>query len=60
MSTKKYTVPNWAQSLMASAAGLDPDNVAVRFEDDTKIDFVQYMPRREFLVCKATGDVIEH
>lgn len=60
MATKKYTVPNWAQALMASAAGLDPNKVAVSHEDDTYISFLQYMPRREFTVRKSTGEMSEH
>lgn len=60
MATKKFSVPNWSQALIASAVGLDPKGVAVSFEDDSKIDFLHHKTRHEFLVNKATGDVIEH
>ena len=59
MSTVKFTVPNWVQAQIAKAINLDPDNVVVRNEDDQSIYFLQYKPRKEFLVNKATGHVIE-
>lgn len=57
MSTVKYTVPNWYQSLIARAAGLDPNGVSVGHEDDTRIKFLQYQPRAEIVVEKTTGEV---
>ena len=59
MATKKFTVPNWGQALIARAVGLDPANVAVEHEDDRNISFVQYLPHKSFLVCKVDGVVIE-
>lgn len=53
----KFTVPNWHQSLIAKHAGLDPRSVAVRFEDDARIVFLQYDPRQEVTVNKTTGEV---
>ena len=53
----KFTVPNWHQSLIAMHAGLDPNCVAVRFEDDARIVFLQYDPRQEVTVNKTTGEV---
>ncbi len=50
------TVPNWAQSLIARAAGLDPEKLAVRHENERHIVFLQYMPRQEILVCKVDGE----
>lgn len=59
MATKKFTVPNWAQALLARGIGLDPNEVVVRNEDDRHITFLQHMPRKEFLVSKSDGKVIE-
>lgn len=53
----KYTVPNWYQSLIARAAGLEPKDVSVGHEDDTRITFLQYQPHKEIIVEKATGEV---
>ena len=53
-----YTVPNWAQSQMAKAAGLDPTNVSVELENEQQIAFLQYMPRKRILVSKADGSII--
>lgn len=58
MPTTKFSVPNWAQALIARGAGLDPDNLAVRHEDDRNIAYLQYMPRKDILVCKVDGTVI--
>ena len=52
----KYTVPNWYQSLIAKSVGLDPKSVSVGHEDDTRIVFLQYMPRQEIVVEKRTGE----
>ena len=51
-----YTVPNWAQALIARAAGLDPDKVMVRHESERNIVFLQHMPRTEILVNKIDGE----
>ena len=59
MATKKFTVPNWGQALIAKAVGLDPSNVAVEHEDDRTITFVQYQPHRSVLVGKIDGTVIK-
>lgn len=59
MSTMKFTVPNWGQSVLARAANLDPKKVVVRSENECNICFLQHMPRKEFLVDKVTGDVME-
>lgn len=56
----KYTVPNWYQSLIARAAGLEPNGVSVGHEDDTSITFLQYMPHAEIVVDKVTGKVRQH
>ena len=53
-----YMVPNWAQSQMAKAAGLDPTNVSVELENEQQIAFLQYMPRKRILVSKADGSII--
>ena len=54
-----YMVPNWAQSQMAKAAGLEPRNVSVELENDYQIVFLQYMPRKRILVSKADGSIID-
>lgn len=53
----KNTVPNWHQSLIARQVGLDPEGVAVRYEDDTRIIFLPYKTREEIMVEKSTGEV---
>ena len=58
MATTNFSVPNWAQALIARNAGLNPDKVAVRHEDDRNIAFLQYDPRQDVLVCKVDGTVI--
>ena len=57
--TKKFSVPNWSQSILATAIGLNPKNVAVEHEDDRTITFVQYQPHRSVLVGKIDGTVIK-
>lgn len=59
MATKKFSVPNWGQALIAQALGLDPKNVAVEHDDDINITFLQYLPREQIQVCKVTGNVIK-
>ena len=58
MTSGVFTTPNWSQALIARAAGLNPDNIAVRHEDSLNIAFLQYVPRQEILVCKKTGNII--
>lgn len=53
----KYTVPNWFQSLIAKAIGLDPKGIAVRSDDDRSIVFLEHKPHREILVSKITGEI---
>lgn len=57
MSTKKFTVPNWSQSILAKAVGLDPKNVSVEHENEQCIVFLQYMPHRTVTVGKIDGTV---
>ena len=59
MATTKFTDPNWAQKLIAVAVQLEPEDVSVRAEDDRSIVFLRHTDRREFLVSKTTGKVIE-
>lgn len=56
---KKFTVPNFAQALIAKAIGLNPANVAVVHETDASITFLQYLPRKMFLVGKVDGTMID-
>ena len=56
--SKKFAVPNFAQALIAKAIGLNPANVAVVHETDALITFLQYLPRKMFLVEKVDGTVI--
>ena len=58
MATKKFSVPNWSQSILAKAIGLDPENVAVEHEDDKCIVFLQYMPHIVVTVGKIDGTTI--
>lgn len=53
----KFTVPNWHQALMARHAGLNPEDVTVRHEDDKRIVFMPYDTRQEVIVDKTTGEV---
>ena len=53
--SKKFSVPNWGQSALAKAAGLDPKNVAVEHEDERVIAFVQFVPHCSVLVGKTDG-----
>ena len=55
MATTKFKVPNWVQSLIATAADLNPDEVVVRTEDDTIICFQHSKTRTEIVVNKTTG-----
>lgn len=59
MAAGKVTVPNWAQKLIAAAANLNTEDISVRIEDDRLIAFIRHTDRREILVNKVTGDVIE-
>ena len=44
---------------MAEKLGLNPDELAVRLEDDRTICFLQHIDRKEFIVDKVTGRVTE-
>ena len=52
-----FTVPNWAQTQIAIAAGLDPSGLSVRHEDDRFIVFLQYTPHGEVKVSKISGEI---
>jgi hypothetical protein len=60
MAMNKFTVPNWAQKLIAVAAKLKPDDVSVVTENERLIVFLRHTDRREFLVEKTTGNVVEN
>ena len=59
MEAARITVPNWNQSLIAQAVGLEPKSVSVRLDDDQSICFIDHKsrPRRELIVDKTTGEV---
>lgn len=59
MATVKCAVPNWGQAQLARAVNLDPNNLVVSHEDDRNISFLQHNPRKQILVNKITGQVIE-
>lgn len=59
MAITKFQVPNWSQSVMAEKLGLDPDELAVRMEDDHLICFLRHADRKEFIVDKVTGVVTD-
>ena len=59
MAAARISVPDWNQSLIAKAVGLEPKSVSVRADDDRSICFIDHKsrPRREVIVDKATGEV---
>ena len=59
MATTKFQVPNWSQAAMAEKLSLNPDELAVRLEDDKMICFLRHIDRKEFIVDKVTGRVTE-
>ena len=59
MATICFSVPNWGQAIIASAVKLDPDDVVVRTEDETRIVFLESRTRKEYIVNKVTGVVIQ-
>lgn len=59
MATVRFSVPNWGQTAIAKAARLDPDGVVVRAEDESRIVFLENKSRKEYIVNKITGSVIE-
>ena len=59
MATVRFSVPNWGQTVIAKAARLDPDGVVVRAEDESRIVFLENKSRKEYIVNKITGTVIE-
>lgn len=58
MATKKFKTPNWAQSLIAAAVKLNPDEIVVRTEDDKNICFQHSSTRTEIVVDKHTGKAV--
>ena len=58
MAMERFAEPNWAQKVIADAAGLIGSTVAVRLEDETKILFLKNSTRDEILVNKKTGEVM--
>ncbi len=59
MATDKFTVPNWMQSRVAEAIGLDPNTAVVRMEDESRIVFQVHKTGKQYNVNKSTGNVIE-
>ena len=59
MGAGRFSVPNWMLSMVAKAIGLDPKEVTVRMEDDTRIVFLVHKTRKELCVNKTTGNVLE-
>lgn len=59
MATVRFSAPNWGQTVIAKAARLDPDGVVVRSEDENRIVFLENKTRKEYIVNKITGSVIE-
>lgn len=58
VAAAKFSCPNWAQSAMAEKIGLNPKGISVRFEDDSKICYLDHKSRKEYLVDKTNGQVI--
>ena len=59
MATIRFSVPNGGQASIASAVKLDPDDVVVRTEDETRIVFLESRTRKEYIVNKVTGVVTQ-
>ena len=59
VAAKEFATPNWAQGVIAAAAGIAAEEIAVRMEDDTRIVFLVHKSRREIIVNKRTGKVME-
>lgn len=57
MAVSRFAVPNWAQRLIADAAGLQGRAIAVRHEDDRSILFLDHKTRDEYFVTKENGKV---
>ena len=59
MATLKFSAPNWCQGLIIRAVGLDPSNTAIRQEDSDSIVVLEHKTRKEYIINKATGKVLE-
>lgn len=56
----KFTVPNWAQALIAKAASIEASSLAVRLDNDSFVCFMDLKTRKEYIVSKSDGAVTEH
>ena len=59
MATVKYSVPNWCQQLIVKAVGLDPRGVAVKLDGEDFVVILEHKTRKEYLINKSTGNVVE-
>lgn len=60
MATAKFPVPNWSQAILAERVGLDPNDLAVRMEDERSIWYLRHTDRKEFMVNKIDGSIREY
>ena len=59
MAAAKYTMPNWAQALIVQKINLPTETTVVCNENDENISFMDLKTRREYIVKKSTGQVVE-
>ena len=59
MADGKHLPPNWGQGVIATAAGVNSEDMVVEMEDDTHIVFMTHKSHRRFCVNKKTGNVVE-
>ena len=54
-----FAVPNWAQEVLAKAAGLQLAAPAIVIDNDTCVTFMDLATRDRFIVNKKDGRVVE-
>ena len=59
MATVRFSVPNWVQGVIAQAINLNPGDVVVRMDNETRIVFLESKTRKEYTVNKVTGVVTQ-
>ena len=52
-----YTVPNWAQKVLAQAVGINPSEVTVVLDNDIQTVYQDSGTRDRYLVSKRDGKV---
>lgn len=54
-----FAVPNWAQEVLAKAAGLQLAVPAIVVDNDVSVTFMDLVTRDRFIVNKKDGRVVE-